>query len=156
MLVFLPFLFLPSFVLDSLSIHLMPFTFSPFVPLLPHPLTVPPVLGGFFFLHLHLAFSALLCPTPGESTSFQTQSYFSNTSRSLESSVRPHTLCCLPLCVCVCVSGLAFMCTFSDVLKLTGRTVSSVLSFVLSSLLSFFLSFFLAFFRFGAKLQVNY
>lgn len=58
-----------------------------------------------FFFQFHLAFSALLCPTQGESTSFQTQPYFSNTSWSLESTSRPHTLYRLLLCelVCFCV-----------------------------------------------------
>lgn len=36
-----------------------------------HPPTIPSSSRGYFF-HLHLAFSALLCPTQGESTSFQT------------------------------------------------------------------------------------
>lgn len=90
-------LLLPSLVLfPSLSCP------SPSLLLLLHPLTLSSSSRGYFF-HLHLAFSALLCPTQGESTSFQTQPYFSNTSWSLESTVRPHTLHRLLLCVCVWV-----------------------------------------------------
>lgn len=87
----------------------------------------PPILEAIFFFQLHLAFSALLCPTQGESTSFQTQPYFSNTSWSSESPVRPHTLRRLLLCVCVCVPALCMrcMCTFYNVSRLTGHAVSS-------------------------------
>lgn len=89
----LPLILFPSFRSPSPSRILF---------LLLHPLSLPFSSRGYFFLfHLHLAFSALLCPTQGESTSFQTQPYFRNTSRSSESSVRPRTLLLVPLHECV-------------------------------------------------------
>lgn len=86
----------------------------------------PPILGAVFFFQLHLAFSALLCPTQGESTSFQTQPYFSSPRWSLES--RPHTRhtvhSSLRVGGCVLVY-LHVMCTFYNVSRLTWHAMSS-------------------------------
>lgn len=122
---------------------------SPPPPPLLHPLTLPTILEAIFFFHLHLAFSALLCPTPGESTSFQTLPYFSNTGCSLESSVIPHTLCCLPpmrACSQSYIYAHISRCIKTD---RTSGFVSWYLSFF--SFLSFLLSFTLPFLS-----KVNY
>lgn len=81
-----------------------------------------------FFFHFHLAFSALLCPTQGESTSFQTQPYFSNTSWSLESTSRPHTLYRLLLCELVCVR-VVLQCPSTNIFRISFTLLSFFLCF---------------------------